>query len=83
MKDVYVTDHTPKDKKYFTTNAKEDEEFYRYKQSLAEYNSSINNESKKNPFAKYEKGSLLQRIFDPFAGVERLPNGAIFYKVED
>jgi hypothetical protein len=34
LKDVYVTDHTPKQAKYTTTNNKEDEQFFKYKQSL-------------------------------------------------
>ena len=38
MKDVYITNHEPKVKKYFTTNKNEDEDFYRYKKSLEEYN---------------------------------------------
>ena len=41
LKDVYVTDHTPKDKKFFTINKNEDEQFYKYKKALAEYNSSV------------------------------------------
>jgi hypothetical protein len=39
MKDVYVTDHKPKQKRYSTNNLKEDEQFYRYKQALTDYNS--------------------------------------------
>jgi hypothetical protein len=31
MGDVYVTNHTPKQKKYNTTNSKEDEQFFKYK----------------------------------------------------
>ena len=31
LKDVYVTDHVPKQKKLSTTNHSEDEQFYRYK----------------------------------------------------
>ncbi len=34
LKDVYVTDHKPKQSKYNTINNKEDEQFYKYKQSL-------------------------------------------------
>ena len=40
MKDVYVTDHEPKPRKYHTSNKKEDEDFYRYQKSLEEYNST-------------------------------------------
>ena len=32
-----MTDHTPKDKKYFTTSKSEDEQFFNYKKSLEEY----------------------------------------------
>jgi hypothetical protein len=39
MKDVFITDHKLKAKKYNTTNAKEDEQFYKYYKSLQEYNS--------------------------------------------
>lgn len=34
LKDVYVTDHTPKQAKYSTINNKDDEQFFKYKQSL-------------------------------------------------
>jgi hypothetical protein len=82
LKDVYVTDHTPKDKKFFTTSKDEDEEFYRYKKSLAQYNADVKLAKTKKEF-KYERGSLLQKIMDPLAGAERLENGAVFIKVED
>lgn len=82
MKDVYVTNHEPKTKKYFTTNSKEDEEFYRYKQAVADYNSDTKAKEAKKTF-KFEKGTFLQKIFDPMAGAERLENGALFYKLED
>lgn len=32
---------------------------------------------------RYERGSVLQKIFDPLAGSERLDNGALFYRVVD
>ena len=32
---------------------------------------------------RYERGSLLQKVFDPLANAPRLANGAVFYKVED
>ena len=34
LKDVYVTNHEARDKRYLTNNSQEDEEFYRYKKSL-------------------------------------------------
>jgi hypothetical protein len=56
---VYVTDHSPKTPKFATINSKDDEQFFRYKQSLEEYNSQpapSHIESKKE---RYERGSLL------------------------
>lgn len=38
LNEVYITDHTPRQKRYHTANKKEDEDFYRYEQSLKEYN---------------------------------------------
>jgi hypothetical protein len=40
LKDVYVTDHKLKQAKFNTINKKDDEQFYNYKQSLAEYNNT-------------------------------------------
>lgn len=77
-----MTKHEPKEKKYMTTNRKEDEEFFRYKQALKAYNAKSEAKPPKKDF-KYEKGTLLQKIFDPMAGAERLENGALFYKLED
>lgn len=31
----------------------------------------------------YEKGSILQKIMDPFAGAPKDENGSIMYTVED
>lgn len=62
----------------------EDEDFYNYQKSLEEYNNDTSSEavftSKK---AIYEKGSLMQRIMDPFAESKRDEEGSILYTVED
>ena len=31
----------------------------------------------------YKKGSMMQKVFNPLAGAERLDNGALFYKLSD
>lgn len=38
LKDVFVTDHKPKDKKFTTLSSDEDELFYKYSKSLKDYN---------------------------------------------
>jgi hypothetical protein len=38
LKDVYVTDHKPKAKKYITLGSDEDQAFYKYTQELKNYN---------------------------------------------
>lgn len=37
LADVFVTNHQPKAKKFLTTSAQEDENFFRYQQALKEY----------------------------------------------
>jgi len=39
-KEVYVTDRTPKPKKYSTTSKEDDEDFFNYQKSLEEYHKS-------------------------------------------
>jgi hypothetical protein len=56
---VYVTNHEPKTPKYMTTSKKEDEEFFRYKQALQEYNSEPLPSLTLPKKERYEKGSLL------------------------
>jgi hypothetical protein len=40
-KDLYITNHTPKDKRYHTNSKKEDLEFYKYKMAVEEYNKEV------------------------------------------
>jgi hypothetical protein len=76
-----VTNHEPRQKKFLTATSDEDEQFYRYKQSLAQYNSEVVPPRIRPSFGRYERGTLLQRILDPLAGAEKLDNGALFYEV--
>lgn len=72
MEDVYLTDHTPKDKKYHTNSEEEDEQFFKYKQSVQDYNEQDSDFSADIKKSKYELGSLMQKIMDPLAGAQRL-----------
>lgn len=83
LKDVYVTDRVPKQKKFATVNKKDDEQFFRYKQALEQYKNEAPAPLVAARPTRYERGSLLQRVFDPLAGATRLPNGALFYEVTD
>lgn len=84
LKDVYVTDHVPVDEKFISNNEEEDEDFFAYQQALDAYNADSSSEavfsSKK---AIYEKGSLMQKLLDPFAESKRDEEGTIIYTVED
>lgn len=85
MDDVYITDHKPKQQRYHTTNAKEDKDFFKYSQSVAEFNAQSTTPA---PAAldynsKYKRGSLAQRMFDPLASAKRLPNGTLFVEVSE
>ena len=80
---MYVTDRVPKQKKFSTTNKKDDEQFFRYQQALQQYKNEAPAPLVTSRPARYERGSLLQRVFDPLAGATRLANGALFYEVTD
>lgn len=82
MKDVYITDHIKKTDKLLTFSEEEDEQFYKYHQSLNSYKKKTSL-STQQPKLKYEKGSLAQRIFDPLAGATRNENGTLVYEVAD
>lgn len=85
MEDVYITDHTPKNKRYHTLNADEDSDFFKYAQSVAEFKeaSSAPANSSMEYNSKYKRGSLAQRMFDPLASAKRLPSGTLFVEVSD
>ena len=83
LEDLYLTKHEAKAKKYSTLGKSEDEAFFAYKQSLAEYNNDIPQRTYGRDHLKYAKGTLLQKILDPLANAPRLENGALFYEVED
>ncbi len=68
-----------------TLNKQEDKELFKYYQELKKYNEEASSFAKARPLSsgKYERGSLMQLIFDPFVGAQRLDNGALFYEVMD
>ena len=72
-------------KKYLTNNEEEDQDFYEYQQSIAAYNATSTKKSTLSGRGapKYERGSLMQRLVDPFAGAPRDEDGAIVYTVTD
>jgi hypothetical protein len=83
LEDVYVTDHTPVEKKYVTNGEADDEDFYNYARAVEEYNSDLSGAFSLPTTSRYERGSLLQRALDPFAGAKRDSEGSLLYRVED
>ena len=86
LKDVYTTDHTPKQKKFSTTSEEEDLQYYNYMKSLEDYNRKYDGSSTPlnlRSSGKYERGSLLQKMFEPLAGSTRLDNGSIYLEIND
>ena len=84
MKDIYVTDHKPVDKKYTTQSEDEDLQYYNYVKSLEEYNAQpMAQRINRYDSGKYEKGSYYQKIFEPMAGGYKLENGTFFVEVTD
>ena len=86
LKDVYVTDHTPRVKKFNTNSESEDVQYYNYMKSLEDYKRKFQSVDKKtNPMesGKYARGSLLQRMLEPLAGSVKLDNGSVYLEVLD
>jgi len=84
LNDVYVTDHSEVEQRYLSSGDEEDEDFYNYQKSLEEYNNDVSSDAVfSNKKAIYEKGSLMQKIMDPFAESIRDEEGSIVYTVED
>ena len=85
-KDVKVTDHKPVEPRLITLNAEEDQDFYDYEQAVESYNSEVpkqNLQGGGDAGSRYERGSLMQRIVDPFIGAPRDEDGAIVYRVTE
>jgi hypothetical protein len=70
LKDVYVTDHKAKDKKVLLEDLDEAQKYQAYKENLdAYYQKKTKLHTEKR--SKYPKGSVLQRLLDPFANAVR------------
>lgn len=82
LEDVYVTDHVPAPKQYLTKNEEEEDDAAEYEKALADYNQAQITKTESHE-GKYEKGSLMQKMFDPFAGAARAEDGAIEYTLEE
>ena len=74
-----MTDHSGKQQKFATLSKKDDETFFRYKQALQEYNAEAPKPLNILRIERYERGTLLQRVFDPLAGAVRDENGTLVY----
>lgn len=67
---------------YLTGTEEEDEECRLYEASLAAYNGADAALEEERP-SKYKRGSLMQRLLDPFAGAPRDEDGAIVYNLKE
>lgn len=87
LKDVYVTDHTPKVTKYSTLNEEEDLEYYNYVRSVELYKEQAARgmERRVSQFrsGRYELGSFQQALFEPLASAKTLENGTVFYELQE
>jgi len=81
LDEIYVTDHQPKQKRYHTLNSEEDELFFRYKQSVAQYNQDIKRKEERRR-GKYKPGSFMQKLMDPLGAAEKMEDGRLRYKMQ-
>lgn len=83
LADVYVTDHVAKEPMRLTNSEEEDQDFEDYSKSVDAYNDEEVAVTASGNTGKYKRGSLLQKITDPFDGAARDENGSILYTVKD
>jgi len=65
-----------------TKSDAEDDDAAEYERAVAAYNTTQLQKAPVEP-EKYAKGSLMQKMFDPFAGAARAEDGAIEYTLEE
>jgi len=66
-----------------TANEKEDKDFFRYAQSVKEFNYE-KEPAKKRPkpyTSRYPRGSIVQRLFDPMAVAQRNDEGSMEFNL--
>ena len=84
LKDVYVTDHKAKAKKFSTLSDEEDQEYFEYIRRLEDYNKrEMGTRVSRFESGRYERGSMKQRVFEPLAGARTLENGTLFLELSD
>jgi len=86
LRDVHVTDHVKEDTKGITQSEDEDQDFYDYEKAVEAYNqdvSEVKSFAARTTPGRFERGSLLQKITDPFDGAPRDENGSILYRVSE
>lgn len=83
LKDVYTTDHVKKTKKFSTLSEDEDQQFFEYLRSVEEYSKAKTAPVSRFESGRYERGSLKQRLFEPYAGAVRQPNGTNLVTLND
>jgi len=83
LKDVYITDHKPVDKRFSTTSEEEDEHFYRVTAAMKDHQrkKADMRRMESDNAGRFEQGSMAQQILDPLAGARKDENGTIFFKV--
>jgi len=79
-----VTDHSHQPRQLLTSTQSEDQEYYDLLKSMEEYNSSTPNKklSSKN-LQRYERGSFLQKLLDPFQDAKIQEDGTLVYEMKD
>lgn len=83
LENVYVTDHTPRDRKFMTHGEEEDLAFFEYKKRLEAYNKDAKLEEIPLEAPKFKKGSLLAFLSQDIPGAVKLSDGSFFYKMDD
>ena len=73
------------EQKRATYTEEEDQDYFDYEKAIEEYNNDTSDipNFRAKATSRYEKGSLLQRMFEPFAFCERDDKGTLVFKADD
>ena len=83
MENVFITDHKHKPAKLNTLSEEEDEHFYQYMKELESYKKAKPAQEVVTDSGRFEKGSMLQRMFEPLTGATRNENGTLVLNIVD
>jgi len=79
-----VTDHSHQPRQLLTSTEAEDQEYFTLLKSMEQYNASTPSQKMSTAHVRrYERGSFLQKLLDPFQDAKLQADGSLIYEMQD